>query len=473
MTDKELGQAAENWGRAHRAELVSDIIGIVNQKSVSRPGEGGYAFGTDCKNCADFMARMAHDYGFQTENDDYYTMSVLLPGRTEQEIGLLGHLDVVPEGDGWHYEPFNAIEKDGFVIGRGSSDNKGAVIMALHVMRALRELGVTFKHTIRLICGFNEEAGMKDVEHYLEVHEPPKYTIVTDGGWAMCIGEKGILNADLVLSAKTGNLLKLEAGIAHNAVPSEAKAVLSGVDAAAVKALAENAPDIAAQEQDGYAVLTASGKAGHAAFPWSADNAVYKLLHFLAENRLVTGEAGKAVADLAKLFTDDYGTGLGIAFEDRESGRTTCVGSILRFENGEISQHIDTRYAVTQQSADLLKKLEQTCTECDIEIQNLEYSSPRYSDPEAPVTQMLLDTVHEFLGREYEVYTMGGGTHARKFPNALPYGPGDVKVTDADGKIVKNPFGSPHGIDEAVSVEGLLRSMSTYAVALKRLDEML
>ena len=78
---------------------------------------------------------------------------------------------------------------------------------------------------------------------------------------------------------------------------------------------------------------------------------------------------------------------------------------------------------------------------------------------------MLLDTVHEFLGNEYEAYTMGGGTHARKFPNALPYGPAGIKID--------NPVGNAHGVDEAVSIESLVLCMGVYAVSLKRLDEML
>lgn len=465
MTDQELGRAVETWGRVHREELIRDIIHIVNQKSVSRPSEGGYAYGTDCKNCADAMLALVQQYGFETENDDYYTISALLPGKGTGELGILGHLDVVPEGDGWHYEPYDAIEKDGFVIGRGSSDNKGGVMMSLYVMRALRELGVELRHTVRLICGFNEEAGMTDVGHYLAGHRPPEYTIVCDGGWAMCIGEKGILGADLVQSAKTGNLVSLRAGVAHNAVPGEAVAVLRDLDAAGVSRLAGQTADITVTEENSLMKVTASGKAGHAAFPWSGDNAVYKLTHFLADHRLVTGEAGAAVANLAALFNDDYGTGLGIAYEDAESGRTTCVATLLTFENGEISQHIDTRYAITQQSDALQTALKAACTSRGIILRGLHDSAGRYTDPEAPVTKMLMNTVAEFLGAGYEAYTMGGGTHARKFPNALPYGPGGIKI--------KNPFGSPHGIDEAVSIDALLMSMSTYAVALKRLDQML
>lgn len=466
MKDKELAGAALQWAAEHREEMVRDLIHIVNHPSVSKPGEAGYAFGEDCKRCADAMEDMGRGYGFAVDNDEYYTTSLLLGGRTTREIGILGHLDVVPEGTGWNYEPYNAIEKEGFVIGRGSSDNKGAVIMSLYVMRFLREMGIKLKHTLRLICGFNEKAGMQDVEHYLKTHEAPEYTIVCDGGWAMCIGEKGILTADLTQRITDGNLLAMEGGVASNAIAGEAFAQLSEADPDALNRLkAENPETVTITEDQGHVKIRVSGKAGHAAFPEHGDSAISKLQHLLVQYQLLTGDAADAVQNLAESFTDDYGTGLGIDCEDAVSGKTTCVGGMISYENGLLTQNINVRFAIGQSSEELLQNLRQVCAERKMSIENLEYSDPRYTDPDSPVTKMLLDTCHEFLGQEYEVYTMGGGTHARKFPNALPYGPGGIPV--------ENPFGGPHGIDEAVCIDSLIRSMSVYAVAIMRLDSML
>ena len=63
MNDKELSAAVAQWARDHREEMVQDLISIVNRKSISEPGEGGFAFGTDCKDCADAMAEMGRKYG--------------------------------------------------------------------------------------------------------------------------------------------------------------------------------------------------------------------------------------------------------------------------------------------------------------------------------------------------------------------------------------------------------------------------
>ena len=45
----------------------------------------------------------------------------------------------------------------------------------------------------------------------------------------------------------------------------------------------------------------------------------------------MTEEAREAVKNLSQTFVDEYGTGLGIAFEDSISGKTTCVGGVISF----------------------------------------------------------------------------------------------------------------------------------------------
>ncbi|MBP7189673.1 MAG: succinyl-diaminopimelate desuccinylase [Rickettsiaceae bacterium] len=44
-----------------------------------------------------------------------------------KSILLAGHIDVVEPGDGWNSDPFQALEKDGKIYGRGAVDMKGAL----------------------------------------------------------------------------------------------------------------------------------------------------------------------------------------------------------------------------------------------------------------------------------------------------------------------------------------------------------
>lgn len=463
MREKELAERIDQWAKDHEKELVRDLMRAVDCESVSRPGEGGFAMGTGCKKCADLMLMLGKEYGFETENDDYYCVSILYPGATKKELGILGHMDVVPAGNGWHYEPYRSVYKDGFVIGRGSSDNKGPTVMSLYVLRCMKELSLAMDHTLRLIIGFNEESGMRDVEHYLKGHCPPEYTLICDGGWAMCIGEKGILTADLVLDIADGNLKDICGGVASNSVPDTAQARLENVSAETLIRLREERPDVDIVETDGEITIRTSGKAAHAFVPHEGENAIYKLMKLLCDYGILTGSAATGMKALKDCFCDDYGTGLGIDKEDEISGKTTCIGGMIRMENGRIYQNINVRFAIAQDSEELLESLRKRCENLKIGIENLSYSKPRYTSPELPTTRLLMDTCHEFLERQYEPYVMGGGTHARKFPNALPYGPGIMDY--------KNPFGSPHGIDEAMCIEHLTQAMKVYIIALLRLDD--
>ena len=99
--------------------------------------------------------------GFETENHDYCCGSILMPGRTGQEIGIFVHLDVVHEGNGWTTEPYKPVIKDGWLYGRGSADNKGPAAAALYSMKYLKEQEVPLEHTIRLYLGCSEERGWR------------------------------------------------------------------------------------------------------------------------------------------------------------------------------------------------------------------------------------------------------------------------------------------------------------------------
>ena len=139
--EKELLHRVEQWVKAHESELIDDLAQLVKIKSVSEPG-GKYAMGEGCAKCAHKAMEIGQKWGFETENHDYYCVSVRMKGTGGPELGILGHLDVVPEGEGWSFDPYGAQLQDGYMIGRGAGDNKGACVMSLYAMRCIRELGL-------------------------------------------------------------------------------------------------------------------------------------------------------------------------------------------------------------------------------------------------------------------------------------------------------------------------------------------
>ena len=79
----------------------------------------------------------------------------------------MGHLDVVPAGDGWTCDPYGGQIRDGKIWGRGTTDDKGPTIAALFALAALRDSGLPLRRRVRILFGCNEETGSADVKYYL------------------------------------------------------------------------------------------------------------------------------------------------------------------------------------------------------------------------------------------------------------------------------------------------------------------
>jgi succinyl-diaminopimelate desuccinylase len=466
--DVEFIKKLEAWTEAHREELVADVIGLVNIRSVKEAPADKQPFGPGPAAVIDRGLEMGNRYGFETENDEYYTLSFILKGGTEKELGIISHVDVVPEGNGWTYEPYNARVVDGYIVGRGSGDDKGPSVAALYALRALRDLDAGLSHSVRLIWGANEESGMEDVKHYIKTHALlPDFTIVADGRFSVNIGEKGGLSADLVFdTGPDPGILDFSGGVARNAVPDYAFIVLKAELAKVQAAL--DGKDAAVSGEDGAVKVEARGVASHAARPEGSVNAIQKLARIITGAKLLDGRAYKAVECIAEAFSDYYGAGLDIASEDDISGKTTHIGGLIRFEGGKLIQNFDSRVAIRTDPASLIPRLEALGKEKGFTVENLRSSPSRYDPPDSPPVKILFETGKQFLGDKLKPpATTGGGTHAKYLPRSIPFGAG---FPPAEGE--KRKFGSAHAADEAAAIEDLLKAVRIYAVDLIRLDKL-
>jgi succinyl-diaminopimelate desuccinylase len=454
----------EAWTEARREEFVADLAGLVNIRSVKEAPAPSQPFGPGPAGVIDLGLEMGRRYGFETENDEYYTLSFILKGRTEKELGIISHVDVVPEGNGWIYEPFNAKVVDGYLVGRGSGDDKGPSVAALYAMRALRDLEAGLSHSVRLIWGANEESGMEDVKHYLKTHAGlPDFTIVADGGFSVNIGEKGGLSADLVFDiGPDPGILDFRGGVARNAVPDYAFIVLK-TELARVQA-ALSGKDAAVSGEDGAVKVEARGVASHAARPEGSVNAIQKLAQIVTGAKLLEGRAYDAVKCIAEAFSDYYGAGLNIASEDDISGKTTHIGGLISFEGGKLIQNFNARVAIRTDPAALILRLEALAKKKGFTLEKLHTSPSRYDPPDSPPVKILFETGKQFLGGKLKPpATTGGGTHAKFFPRSIPFGAGFTPP---------EPFGSAHAANEAAAIDDLLKAVQIYAVDLIRLDKL-
>ena len=120
---------------------------------------------------------------------------------------LVGHLDVVPtEPEHWSHPPFEGLERDGFIWGRGALDMKYIVATQVMTLVALREAGVPLSRDVAVASVADEEAGGVHGIRWLIEHHPDlveaEYALGEFGGFSFDVagkrfylcqtGEKGI-----------------------------------------------------------------------------------------------------------------------------------------------------------------------------------------------------------------------------------------------------------------------------------------
>lgn len=492
----------DQWLTDHREEMIDELKLWVSQPSVSRAdlGAEGAPFGPDCRKMLDLALERGRHYGFDTKDYDGYCGSILSgEGNPENEIGFVLHLDVVPEGDHWIYQPYQPVVKDGYMIGRGCSDNKGPAILCLNVMRFFKENQIPLKHSLRLMGGCAEETGMADFEHYINVlHGPiPQFSLVADASFPACFAQKGGFDAAFVIPAGK-NILSFDAGLVRNAVPDTATAVISGISLEEVQSIIseidreevrstipENDKEevqgtisknekvsVEATDKADQVKIIGHGKAGHAAFPahGQRNNAIVNLAEALTElekkSRLDLGGA----AFLADAFTSQFGEGMQLNYADEESGELTINAGVIHKQGDTLLLEIDIRYPVTDTAEEIEKKLRSHIEKIGGQLLIRRISKPYYLSKDDRKVKALMEVYKQVTGDDTPAYAMGGGTYSRVVPDAITFGPGFRKEKKAD--FLPAGHGGAHGPDEVLCLEDWFTAFKIYVLAVAKLDEL-
>ena len=229
--------------RAHADELLESLAALVRIPSVEGVPEEHAPFGREPARALHETLALCEKLGFRTGNMDD-RVGWCEYGEGEEMVAVLGHLDVVPAGDGWtETEPFSGEIKNGRIYGRGTMDDKGPMVAAIYALAALKDAGFAPSKRIRLLFGTNEETGCGDMSWYVSHGgELPVYGFTPDGEYPIINGEKGILNGTYSRKLhQTGDyrLTKFEGGAASNISPAYAAAELQCPADAASKIAAD------------------------------------------------------------------------------------------------------------------------------------------------------------------------------------------------------------------------------------------
>ena len=121
---------------------------LIRIRSVRDRPEPKAPFGRGPALALEKTLEIAEGIGFDVVNLDGY-IGYAEYGSSVEYVAVLGHLDVVPEGDGWLYPPYAAEIHDRKIYGRGSTDDKGPVIAALYALKAIKDSGLGLSKKVR------------------------------------------------------------------------------------------------------------------------------------------------------------------------------------------------------------------------------------------------------------------------------------------------------------------------------------
>lgn len=355
--DKKLNEAVA----ALRPQMVAALQRLVRRRSVEADPLPGKPFGEEVDACFAEALTLCHELGFETTDMDRYIGWCEI-GTGDEMVAVLGHLDVVPEGEGWHHPPYAAEIEGGRLYGRGSIDDKGPVVASLFALKAIRDLGIPLNRRVRLLFGLNEETNDRDVLYY-KAHggEIPVLGFTPDGEYPLING--------------------------------------------------------------GYQV-EAVGVSAHGSHPEQGENAIGRLVCYL--DRLpLEGDAKQAVHFLAeKLGTDPYGERLlGHRLEDALSGPMSCNWGLIEGDAQHLWVKLNYRYPVTMERADCQPAVQAAFEAAGWALDGQVHKEKLYYPAETPLVSALLEVYRDATGDNAPPKCIGGGTYAKMLPNVVAFGP--------------------------------------------------
>lgn len=457
-----------------KQEIINKTQTLIQIPSIYEKSDNPYEpFGKNINKALNYMLSLGKKLGFRTKNVDGYCGYIEF-GEGKDLIGIIGHLDVVPEGENWIYPAFSGTIFDNKIYGRGAIDDKGPVIASLYAMKAIMDT-CEIKKRVRLILGLNEENDWKCIEHYKQNEEYPTVGFSPDADFPCIHAEKGILTCYLLMDYS--NFMNQDIIIkefnsynnAINVVPKICSTILQiNPSKILMSDFIEKIKNLISKfnfEIDIYKIneqsikLTSHGIQAHSAHPDLGINAISRLL-ILLDSILKKYSISIDLLDFfsKKIHTQYDGKNLGIDFKD-ESGNLTLNVSDLKLENKFIKIGMNLRIPVTIPIIDIGNAfLKQTSSYINVDFQTKEYKEPIYISKDNNLVKTLCKIYNETTHSQEEPIAIGGATYARAFDNCISFGPNLPGQKDMC-----------HQTDEFISIDNLILASKIYAKAIYEL----
>ena len=420
------------------SEFLKDFADLIAAKSEKGEPAENAPFGAGVKKAFDVFKNIAKKMNFDVIEYDGH-MGEISVGHGE-ELGIIGHLDVVPAPDaGWNTKPYVLTKIDGTFYGRGVQDDKGPVLTCLYALKSvIDEYGeAALRKNVRFFVGLDEESGWGDVEYFKTKSRFPKFGFSPDGNFPVVYAEKGpnriIFEYDY--KGRGGKFSGFTGGTVANAVCDHSTVC------------GEIVPELIKKYNLSVnnGVIESFGKAAHGSKPELGKNAILPILKYIDEV-----ENGTVTPLIEYLFDDK----LGITKLGNETGKATLSPDIISENNGVITLTCDFRVPAKMNLNEFLPLFDKT----GIPYRAIKGRDPLYVDKDGDFVQSLLAAYNDVTGENEQPYSCSGATFSSVFECGCAFGP---EFEGAEGAI--------HEPNEYVSEENLLKMYCIYRAALVNL----
>ena len=440
-------------------ELKDDMIASIQQnmriESVRGESAPGAPYGEGPKAALDDVLALGEKLGFRTGQADN-RVGWIEYGEGEEMVGILGHVDVVPAGDGWTHPAFGAEIHDGVLWGRGCLDDKGPVIMAVYALKAIRDLNLPIDRRIRVLFGSDEECGSSCVKYYVENgYDIPTLRFTPDAQFPAIFCEKGTSNFRAGTKIYNKGEIDVEyfgGGVAANVVPPVCKLIVNGP----LKVTPEEG--ITVTEENGKTIVEATGFSAHGSTPELGVNAVVKLLNAVKENDFGGDFQQLVNFILEEIGNETNGKSLDILYQDEETGETTVNLGVVKYDGEEMSFTLDIRYPKNGDAEVIDDKVINRLNSYNFDVLKKTKNKLLYVPKDSELVSKLVKVYEAQTGDKREPIAIGGGTYAKEFPNMVAFGP----VFPGEPDVIHQP-------NERVAVEQLIRAAQVTAAAMYEL----
>lgn len=462
----------------NKKEIIENLQKLIQIPSVhSDSSNPNFPFGPNTVVALNYILDLGNKLGFKTKNIDNYCGYIEF-GSGDKLVGIVGHLDVVPEGENWTYPPYSARIVDNKIYGRGAIDDKGPVIASLYAMKAVMDYcndnSIALNKRVRLILGLNEERDWKCIDYYKKHEEIPSIGFSPDADFPCIYAEKGLISPFLTMDYsefKNKDIVLTNIDINNNplnVVPKYCSCNLlvnDKIDTIDIINLISSLSNqynfnITTEKIDRNELkITSYGVQAHAAHPDLGINAISRLIIVL--DKLF--KQYNIIIPLFDLFSKyiglDYnGDKLNINYPD-ESGELTLNVGQFYFENDIIKIGFNLRVPINTSFELIEKSFKGVCT--NFNNVDCEFSGKKnhlYVAKDSYLVETLCKIYNDYTSSDVQPICIGGATYARAFNNFVSFGanlPGQKDMC--------------HQTDEFISIDNLILACRIYCEAIYKL----